>query len=115
MVQKTQSILDRIRANQAQELRSCKVNAWSTDDDEFIVYWSPLTLEEKQKIQRHAQGDDQLTTLFTVIFKACDVNGEKLFNVGDKTELLKTVDSKGLDQIALDVLGMNDEAITPEK
>lgn len=115
MVQKTQSILDRIRANQAQGMRSRKVKAWSTDDDDFMVYWSPLTLEEKQKIQRHAQGDDQLTTVFTVIFKACNKDGDKLFNVGDKTELMKTIDSKGLEEIAIDVLGMDSEAITPEK
>lgn len=115
MVQKTQSILDRIRANQGAALLSRVVKAWSTPDDEFVVYWSPLTLEEKQKIQRHAQGDDQLTTLFTVIFKACDEHGEKLFNVGDKTEMLKTVDSRGIEEIALDVLGLDNERVTPEK
>lgn len=115
MVQKKANILDRIRANQGQELRSRNVKAWSSESDNFMVYWLPLTLEEKQKIARYAQGDDHLTTLFTVIFKACDEAGDKLFNVGDKSELMKFADARGIEEIALDILGITDEEMTPEK
>lgn len=113
MAEKKISIIQRIIANQV-DLHSRQVKAWSKADDKFIVYWTPLTLEDRQKIQRHAQGDDQLSSLYTVIFKAQDDKGNLLFNVGDVAELLKFVDSAGIGEIALAILGIEDEQISPE-
>lgn len=100
------SALDRIRANIKREPLSKSVESWSTDDDEFIVYWMPITLADKQKIQKYANGDDQLTTVYTLIFKAIDEKGDLLFSVADKSFLMNEAGSSEVEAIALDILGV---------
>lgn len=107
--------LERIKANCNNEPRSRKIDAWSTDDDEFIIYWSPITLAEKQKVQKHARGDDQETSVYTLIFKATDQDGNKLFDLGDKKPLMSEIGSKEIDDVVLEILGLADEELTPEK
>jgi len=109
------SAIDRIRANINNEQQSKIIEAWSGQDDDFIVYWTPITLAEKQKIQRHAKGDDQLTTAYTFIFKATDKEGNKLFDIGDKRALMNDFGSSEIEKLAIDILGLNDEVLTPEK
>lgn len=112
---KSITTLDRIRANINNEQRSVVVDSWSSNDDQISVYWSPITLADKQKIQRHAKGDDQLTTVYTLIFKATDKDGNLLFDLGDKRALMSEISCKEIERIALEMLGIYDEVITPEK
>jgi len=106
MVKKANSI-DRIRSNILGTVNSKVIDAWSSDTDEFKVYWSPITLAEKQKIQRHAK-DDQETTVYTIIFKAIDENGDKLFTIADKAQLMSIIPSAEIEEIALEILTAGD-------
>ena len=106
------SALDRIRANIQGETQSKSISAWSGDDDEFIVYWLPITLADKQKIQKHARGDDQATTIYTLIFKALDTEGAPLFTLADKVPLMTQIASRDIEDIALQMLGVGGD-ITP--
>ncbi len=112
---KKTSALERIRANIDGDQKCAVVDAWSSADDPFSVYWTPITLADKQKIQKHARGDDQLTTIYTLIFKACDVDGDPLFTLADKNTLMTSIGSRAIETLALEMLGVNDESITPEK
>lgn len=103
---KDSGAMDRIRANIQGEIQSKKIDAWSSDDDEFVIYWQPITLADKQKIQKHARGDDQQTTIYTLIFKATDENGKPLFTLADKTPLMTQVGSREIEEIALVMLGV---------
>jgi len=103
------SALDTIRANIQGEVQSKTIAAWSSDDEDFTVYWNPITLADKQKIQKHARGDDQQTTLYTLIFKAMDKDGENLFTIADKMQLMSVIPSKEIEEIALLMLGVSDE------
>lgn len=109
------SAIDRIRANINNEQQSKIIESWSNKDDDFIVYWTPITLADKQKIQRNSKGDDQLTTAYTFIFKCTDKEGNKLFDIGDKRALMNDIGSREIEAVALEILGINDEVMTPEK
>ncbi len=108
MVDKKIKTLDKILSNMLGELQSCIVDAWSNDDVDFIVYWKPITLSDKQKIQKYSRGDDQQTTVYTVIFKALDKDGEYLFDLADKIPLMTQINSGDLEKIALKILNMDD-------
>ena len=101
------STIDRIKANILGSVNSKVIDAWSSDTDEFKVYWQPITLAEKQKIQRHAK-DDQETTVYTIIFKAQDENGNNLFTIADKVQLMNTIPSAEIEEIALEILTVGD-------
>ena len=101
--------LDRIRANIQGETQSKVIDGWSSDDDVFTVYWQPITLADKQKIQKHARGDDQATTVYTLIFKATDEAGNALFTVADKMPLMTQIASKEIESLALLMLGVGGE------
>ena len=97
----------RIKANILGSINSEAIAAWSSDEDEFRVYWKPITLAEKQKIQKHAR-DDQETTVYTIIFKALDENGNNLFTIADKVQLMTTIPSAEIEEIALKILTAGD-------
>lgn len=98
--------MDRIRANIQGETQSKKINEWSTDDDEFIIYWQPITLADKQKIQKHARGDDQQTTIYTLIFLSMDEAGKPLFTIADKIPLMTQIGGIPIEAVALEMLGV---------
>jgi len=98
------SALTFILAAVSSDLNSLEISEWSNDSDRFIVYWKPVTLADKQKIAKYAKGGDQETTVYTIIFKALDSNGDNLFTLEDKVSLLNSVPSATLERIALRIL-----------
>ena len=102
------STIDRIKANILGSVNSKVIDAWSSDTDEFKVYWQPITLAEKQKIQKHSRDDNQETTVYTIIFKAIDENGDKLFTIADKAQLMSIIPSAEIEEIALEILTAGD-------
>jgi len=97
----------RIKSNILGSINSEAIAAWSSEEDEFRVFWKPITLAEKQKIQKHAR-DDQETTVYTIIFKALDENGNNLFTIADKVQLMNTIPSAEIEEIALKILTAGD-------
>lgn len=79
-----------------------RVDEWDAD-----IYWSPLTLNDLARIGRAAKGDDAQTIIETVVLKAEDKNGDKLFTVEDKAKLKRAADPA--------ILGRIIQAIAPEQ
>ena len=73
-------------------------------DDEVIlsVYWHPLTIAEREAIQKKTNSDDANDyALQMMIEKALDKQGAKLFQDGDKASLRREVEVTILEEIQL--------------
>ena len=73
-------------------------------DDEVIlsVYWHPLTIAEREAIQKKTNSDDANDyALQMMLEKALDKEGAKLFQDGDKASLRREVEASILQEIQL--------------
>ena len=73
-------------------------------DDEiiFTVYWNPLTIAERESIQKKTNSDDANDfALQLMIEKAKDENGTRLFQDGDRASLRREVEASVLQEIQL--------------
>ena len=72
-------------------------------DDEIIltVYWHPLTIAEREAIQKKSSDDVNDYALQMMIEKALDVDGKKIFQDGDKASLRREVEVSVLEEIQL--------------
>ena len=83
-------------------------------DDEIIltVYWHPLTIAERESIQKKTGTDDTNDyALQMMIEKALDKDGARLFQDGDKASLRREISASILEeiQIAMIQVGANKE------
>ena len=73
-------------------------------DDEIIlsVYWHPLTIAERESIQKKTSSDDPNEfALNMMIEKALDQDGTRLFQDGDKASLRREIEASVLEEIQL--------------
>ena len=73
-------------------------------DDEIIltVYWNPLTIAERESIQKKTNSDDANDfALQLMIEKAKDENGTRLFQDGEKASLRREIEASVLEEIQL--------------
>lgn len=73
-------------------------------DNEVIlsVYWHPLTIAEREAIQKKTNSDDANDfALQMMIEKALDKDGARLFQDGDKASLRREVEASILQEIEL--------------
>ena len=72
-------------------------------DDEIIItiYWHPLTIAEREAIQKKSSDDVNDYALQMMIEKALDVDGKRIFQDGDKASLRREVEVSVLEQIQL--------------
>jgi len=72
-------------------------------DDEIIltVYWHPLTIAEREAIQKKSSDDVNDYALQMMIEKALDEDGKKVFQDGDKASLRREVEVTILEEIQL--------------
>tara|TARA_B000000565_G_scaffold253939_1_gene231403 strand:+ start:84 stop:437 length:354 start_codon:yes stop_codon:yes gene_type:complete len=73
-------------------------------DDEIIlsVYWHPLTIAERESIQKKTGTDDTNDyALQMMIEKALDKDGARLFQDGDKASLRREISASILEEIQL--------------
>ena len=76
-------------------------------DDEVIlsVYWHPLTIAEREAIQKKTNSDDTNDyALQMMIEKALDEDGKRIFQDGDKASLRREVEVSVLEEIQLAML-----------
>jgi|TARA_R100000081_G_C4789171_1_gene156499 hypothetical protein len=76
-------------------------------DDEVVleIYWHPLTIAERESIQKKAGSDDANDfALGMMIEKALDADGKRLFQDGEKSQLKNAVDASVLQEIQLAML-----------
>ena len=68
----------------------------------FSVYWHPLTISERESIQKKTGTDDNADyALQLMIEKALDKEGVRLFQDGDRASLRREVEASVLEQIQL--------------
>jgi hypothetical protein len=82
------------------------------DGDEVVleVYWHPLTIAERESIQKKAGSDDANDfALGMMIEKALDADGKRLFQDGEKAALKNAVDASVLQDIQLAMLASGAE------
>lgn len=82
------------------------------DGDEVVleVYWHPLTIAERESIQKKADSDDANDfALGMMIEKALDADGKRLFQDGEKAALKNAVDASVLQEIQLAMLSSGSE------
>ena len=71
----------------------------------FSVYWHPLTIAEREAIQKKTGTDDNADyALQMMIEKALDKEGVRLFQDGDKASLRREIEASILEQIQLAML-----------
>nr|BAR23317.1 putative phage tail assembly chaperone [uncultured Mediterranean phage uvMED] len=69
------------------------------------VYWHPLTIAERESIQKKAGTDDAGDfALSLMIEKALDENGKRLFQDGEKAVLKNAVEAAVLQDIQMAML-----------
>ena len=78
----------------------------------LTVYWHPLTIAERESIQKKSNADDVNDfALALMITKALDKDGNRLFQDGDKASLRREVEANILQEIQLAMMeaGINKE------
>ena len=71
----------------------------------LTVYWNPLTISERESIQKKSKTDDANDfALALMIEKALDADGKRLFQDGDKAVLRREVEAAVLQEIQLAML-----------
>ena len=105
LVRPTQAQYQRQRCKTMKAIESAKVHfsglavemtevpEWGTDGEPLQVYYKPMTLAEKNKLYKLAQNDDLEIMAYTLIYKALDSDGNKIFDLGDKRALMHEVDA----------------------
>ena len=84
----------------------------SEDNIVFTVYWHPLTIAEREAIQKKTGVDDANNyALQLMIDKALDKDGNRLFQDGDKASLRREIEANILQEIQLAMIdaGLNKE------
>jgi len=110
----TQSALDRLR--KAANLEPIKKEVKLSDGSIFEMYVSPLTMAERERAQKQARSDDaNAFALQLLMNKALDVNGTKLFNVGEIDVLKNEVKDSDLQSLMLAVINSDQEEIIDPK
>ena len=82
------------------------------DGDEVVleIYWHPLTIGERESIQKKVGSDDANDfALGMMIEKALDADGKRLFQDGEKAALKNAVDASVLQEIQLAMLSSGSE------
>tara|TARA_R100000773_G_C4205549_1_gene106589 strand:- start:825 stop:1178 length:354 start_codon:yes stop_codon:yes gene_type:complete len=78
----------------------------------FSVYWHPLTIAEREAIQKKSTTEDPNEfALNLMIEKALDKDGKRIFQDGDKASLRREVEANILQEIQLAMIeaGQNRE------
>ena len=72
------------------------------DEVIFSVYWHPLTIAERESIQKKSNTDDfNDYALQMMIEKSLDKDGARLFQDGDKASLRREIEASVLEEIQL--------------
>ena len=87
----------------------------SGDEVVLEIFWHPLTIAERESIQKKTGTDDANDfALGMMIEKALDADGKRLFQDGEKAQLKNAVDATVLQEIQLAMLSSGAESRVEE-
>ena len=87
----------------------------SGDEVVLEIFWHPLTIAERESIQKKTGTDDANDfALGMMIEKALDADGKRLFQDGEKAQLRNAVDAAVLQEIQLAMLASGAESRVEE-
>jgi len=75
-----------------QNVNVIEVPEWGEDGKPFLIYSTPFTLAEKDKIFKGAQESSLKALVDCLILKAKDEKGDQIFTLEHKRDLLNSVD-----------------------
>jgi hypothetical protein len=85
-------------------IKKIEVPEWGDEGQPLIIYAKPLTLAEMSRLQKYAKDNDVELMAHCIIQKALDENMEKIFDLGDKHDLMHHVDKDVLARVAGDIM-----------
>lgn len=96
------AILDRARAHYAARgVQTIEVPEWGEAGQPLILYWTPITLSERQRIVNRVRDSQTLEAMvYAIIIKAQDAQGQPAFTVEDKHALMNSVDAAVVERIS---------------
>ena len=99
--------IERARGHFAeQEIKIIEVSEWADEHGKpLTIYAKPLTLAETSKLYKMSKQDNLEMMAYVLIYKALDEDMEKMFQLGDKNDLLNNVDREVLVDIAQQIMG----------
>lgn len=112
----TMKAIDRAKAHfkhLVDEPKTIRVPEWDDEGEEFVVYATPLTLQERVRLNKHAANPIEMTAEL-LIFKAKDKDGKPLFGKEDKPDLMRAVDADVIARIAKQIIGASDDDLVEE-
>ena len=80
-------------------LKRIEVPEWK-----LTVFAAPMTLAEKNKLYKKSRENDMELLVDILILKACNEQGEKLFNIDNRLVLLNKADSNVVARVANAIL-----------
>ena len=87
----------------------------SGDEILLEIYWHPLTIAERESIQKKSASDDASDfALSLMLEKALDKDGKRLFQDGDRAALRREVEASILQEIQLAMLTSGSETKVEE-
>lgn len=101
------SIIGRIKAQfSSLPTRTIEVPEWGDEDGKpLIIYASPLTLSDKQRLHDIAEKEGYVARLASVlVMKACDAEGKKLFTIADKRDFMHSADSEVIARVVTEIM-----------
>lgn len=99
--------------NLVDEPKQIRVPEWDDEGEEFTVYCTPLTLQERVRLNKHGSSPIEMTAEL-LILKAKDKEGKALFSKEDKPDLMRSVDADVIARVAKQIIGSSDEELVEE-
>ena len=100
------SVIDKAKQHfSGQEITKIEVPEWGDENEPLYIYSKPLSLGETSKLYRLSKEDDLTMMAYVLIYKALDADGNKLFDIGNKNDLLNNVDREVLMRVAQQIMG----------
>jgi 3-deoxy-D-arabino-heptulosonate 7-phosphate (DAHP) synthase len=108
--------IDRARGHYSRLVAAPKkipVPEWAEEGEEFFVYATPLTLNERAKIGRFAKNPQEMAAEL-LILKAKDAAGAPLFAKEEKFDIMREVASDVIARITTEIVGIPDAEIVAD-
>jgi len=103
------------RLKKAANLEPTRKEVELSDGTTFEMWVTPLTMAERERAQKGAKSDDANEfALRLLLTKACDENGQRLFNIGEIDVLKNEVRDADLQTLMLAVIADAEEPLDPK-